>query len=59
MPKQQNLSNFSTSRKNRFTSTKPDPFYIIYNHRRALRAKALKKIKHERQKFERNLMFVE
>lgn len=59
MPKQQELSNLSTLRKNRCNPTKPDPFYIIYNHRKALRVKALKKMQHERRKFERNLVFVE
>jgi hypothetical protein len=32
---------------------KSDPFYIIYNHRRTLRAKALKKMKQEKRRQEK------
>ena len=32
---------------------KNDPFYVIYNHRRSLRAKALKKLKQEKKKLEK------
>lgn len=33
-----------------------DPFYIIYNHRRTLRAKALKKLKQEKRRREMNIL---
>lgn len=59
MPKQQELSNFASLCRNKSNILKSDPFYIIYNHRKATRAKTLKKIKLERRIFERNLMFVE
>lgn len=59
MPKHQELSNFVTISKNRSNLLKSDPFCIVYNHRKILRAKALKKLKHERRKFERKLVFVE
>jgi hypothetical protein len=32
---------------------KHDPFYVLYNHRRSLRAKALKKLKQEKKKLEK------
>jgi hypothetical protein len=34
------------------TANKSDPFFIIYNHRRILRARALKKLKKEKLKEE-------
>lgn len=54
MVKPQELTNNYHYRRIKKNSNLPDPFWIIYNHRRVIRAKALKKLKDERLKFERN-----
>ena len=52
MAKLREFSKFTYRFKNIETHKKSDPFFIMYNHRRALRAKALKMLKKEKIKQE-------
>jgi hypothetical protein len=52
MAKLRQLSSFRYRGGKFENSRKSDPFYIIYNHRRILRARALKKLKKEKQREE-------
>jgi len=46
MPKLEKIIGPTSSNSSRQISIKSDPFFVIYNHRRSLRAKALKLLKH-------------
>jgi hypothetical protein len=55
MVKLQDASNLTLPSRNQSHHRLPNPFYVIYNHRRIVRARALKKIKQEKRKVERKL----
>jgi hypothetical protein len=52
MAKLRQLSSFGYRGGKLENPRKSDPFYIVYNHRRILRARALKKLKKEKHREE-------
>ncbi len=56
MAKLRETSNSSQFPKKTTSLSQLNPFYVIYNHRRILRARALKKIKQEKRNQEKLLL---
>ena len=59
MVKHSEFSKYTFRTLRREGQKKSDPFFVIYNHRRALRARALKRLKKQKLKDQNKLMQAE